>query len=167
MADFHWYPHRVDLLRKLSGEGRSARVIAQHFGVTRNAVIGAARRNGVKLLGKPPTGPRGRRRGASDATKIEAVALNLCGYSLSTVSARYSVTIFTICRWKTQPHILQRAQEIATRLGGTAPPRGRPAGRVARPMVLTQAERERRSAWMTKVAQEYWARVRAARQVGA
>lgn len=166
MAGFTWYPHRIALLKRLASEGKSARQIAAHFGVSRNAVIGASHRNGVKLLGKPlPISARsGGRPGAPDATKVEAVTLNLCGYALAVVAGRYGVTIFTICRWKAQPHILERAKVIAERIGGATPKLGRPPGRAKRPMVLTQAERERRSAWMSKVSRDYWDRVRTAQQ---
>ena len=54
-------PEAVETLRKLAARGWSAGDIALEFdeaeGLTKNAIIGAARRLGIELKYKPPQGP--------------------------------------------------------------------------------------------------------------
>ncbi len=69
-----WTDDRVELLRKLWGEGRTAAEIANELGgVTRNAVIGKAHR--LKLSGRSsPIQKSTKKRAAnSNATKLKAV----------------------------------------------------------------------------------------------
>lgn len=47
-----WTDERVELLRKLAGDGLKASEIAAELGVTRNAVIGKARRRGINLISR-------------------------------------------------------------------------------------------------------------------
>ena len=62
----NWTDERIDLLRKLLDVGKSASQIARTLGgVTRNAVIGKARRLNIGFvvpIGKPKSGPKPRDR---------------------------------------------------------------------------------------------------------
>lgn len=62
-ANLFWNVERIDLLKKLVGEGISAAAIAEQIpGSTRNSVLGAIRRNGLQLRHRPtgsvPSAPR-------------------------------------------------------------------------------------------------------------
>ena len=46
---FNWGPENVDRLKELAGQSLSATRIAAEFGVTKNTIIGKARRLGVEL----------------------------------------------------------------------------------------------------------------------
>lgn len=80
----NWPPARVEALRQMIREGRSARQIAHALGggLTRNAVLGKATRLGLKLLtpscapkGSAKAGPKAQRRlqQRSDKWTAEAV----------------------------------------------------------------------------------------------
>ncbi len=47
-----WHPEQDEVMKKLAGEGLSAKAIGERVGRTKNAVIGRAARQGVKLSQK-------------------------------------------------------------------------------------------------------------------
>ena len=77
-----WTNERVELLKKLWGEGQSASQIAKELGsVTRNAVIGKVHRLGLSnratSTSKPETSPKSEKKAEKAATKKnESVAKN-------------------------------------------------------------------------------------------
>jgi GcrA cell cycle regulator len=53
---FLWTDEAIDRLRALVSDGMSAGEIGREMGTSRNAIIGKARRLGVRLMGKPADG---------------------------------------------------------------------------------------------------------------
>ena len=51
VTDFTWTEERVEQLKNLAGGNLSARQIAEVMGISRNAVVGACSRRGIRLSG--------------------------------------------------------------------------------------------------------------------
>lgn len=55
---WEWTPERIARLRKLASQGLTSAAIAKNLGITRGAVMGKIRREGVRLATEPLWGPR-------------------------------------------------------------------------------------------------------------
>ena len=89
MSDKFWTPERVADLRKLVAEGLTAREVAEKFGVTRKAVIGATWRNGIHGWNRadPKTVP------ADFVERYETARF-------AELARHYGVSVTTIKRWQ-------------------------------------------------------------------
>ena len=54
---FNWTPENIERLKDLASKALSASRIAAEFGVTKNAIIGKARRDGIELQYVVPRRP--------------------------------------------------------------------------------------------------------------
>jgi hypothetical protein len=62
MATNSWPAQRLEKLKQLAAAGYSSKIMAELLGVTKNAIIGMARRNGIPLLAKRKGAPTKKRK---------------------------------------------------------------------------------------------------------
>lgn len=109
-------------LVEMASREASARAIGLVLGVSRNAVIGRARREGVKLRDRLVAsrlhskdcrrGPRGR----GDAFRILAIAATLLGETQHDAAVRLGCSVSSIAIWKHDPLLVEKARALAGRV---------------------------------------------------
>lgn len=121
MGKTTWTDEQHARLVELAAEQMPTRQIASQLGITRNAVIGRARRTGVKLADPPPRRVRGamrrkKRGGKDDAFRIAALCSVLTGESASRAAKRLHVSEQSIANWRRDPDLMARATALAARV---------------------------------------------------
>ena len=158
-----WTKAAEEKLKRLRAQGYTYATIAAMMGTTKGVILGHVYRAKIRSGHRPNHRKNSKKPAVSVRREIwarrrlDAVTMTLVGYSNRQVAKLFDADHTQVSKWRHDPEIWAKAEEIASRLpriGKTSKPKQK---RVISPEVRAQ-----RAEHMRRVARRYWDEKRAA-----